>query len=200
MGTSISEVEIGRMALAHIGSRSNIESFTADSAQARQILLFYSISRGMALEALDWSFARRTKALAGHAEPPTNNWQFRYSLPTDCIAPRIIPNPIGRQGDHVPFSREIVGESETILTDLPEASLTYTADVTYTPLFTYSFTYALSVMLGANAAPNLVGDAGHKIKLELMDEFETLIAKAADSNANSEKPDKERDAIWIRER
>lgn len=213
---TISKVKIGNMALSNIGARSSIEDLTENTAEARQINLWYDFARGEALEAFDWSFARRRLTLALHADdPPDGVWGFRYQYPADALVMRFLQSPSNAAstdtifqawdtettaGNAVPYVIEIddAKESKTILTNLEDAIGVYTFDLETTSLFSKLFIQTLAANLGFHIAMALTGKSD--IRKEQYDRFLELLTFAPAANANEEVPKAPREAEWIRGR
>ncbi len=211
---TISKVKIGNMALSNIGARSSIEDLTENTAEAQQINLWYDFARGEALEAFNWSFARKRLTLALHADdPPPGVWAYRYQYPADALVLRFIENPtntgssdsIFQQYDSVgsnavPYNIEVddAKESKTILTNLEDAVGVYTFDLETTSLFSKLFIQTLAANLGYHIAMALTGKSD--IRKEQYDRFLELLTFAPAANANEEVPKAPREAEWIRGR
>lgn len=201
MAHSISSIKIANMALSKIGARSSIESFDEPSAEAKQCKLWYDYARVCALEAHDWSFARRRILLADHsADPASGVWAFRYQYPSDCIAARYLENPLGPSANAVPYEIEVddVSSTKSILTDLETATLVYTFDQSLTSLFSSAFVDALSYKLGEHIAFSLTGKL--QIEQRMAEQYFRSISLAAMFDANEEIPREPREAEWIRGR
>ena len=198
---TISSVKIANMALSHVGAKSSIESFTENSAEARQVNLWYDYSRLQALEAFNWNFARKRITLAVHSEAaPTDIWAYRYQYPADCILVREIANPAGKLADAVPFDIEVdaTGNEKTILTDVQDAKLVYTFDVTAPSLFSAFFVEVLSHLLAYHITFSITGDL--KLKAAQLQIYMALMNKAPAHNANEAMGAAPREAPWIRGR
>lgn len=205
----VSPVQIANMALNHVGAKDTIESFTEASVEARTVGIWYDHARLTSLESHDWTFARKRSELALDEEDPPSDWDYRYQYPSDCIKARRIVNPyyynpsvheylFTSQGDAVPFEIELAGDRQTILCDLPEASLVYTGNVTNTNSFTNHFVNAMSYCLAGFIAYKLTGKIQTKKMME--DNFSISINKAAQIDANEGVDKPPRDAEWIRGR
>ena len=197
---TISVARIGNMALSHIGSGSSIESITEDSAEANAVELWYDFCRLQVLEAYDWNFARSRQTLALHADDPPATWVYRYQYPSSCVAARLIEHPFGKTADPVPFEVELSenGETKSILTDLSEAKLQYTRDLTLTTLFSGHFVMTLSYLIAHNICFDLTADL--KLKLELGLVYNSLLMQAPAVSANERMDQLEQDADWIKGR
>ncbi len=197
---TISSVKIANMALDYIGADATIESLTEASPTARICNRWYEWSRVQTLEAYNWNFARKRKALALLETQPYDDWAYRYEYPSDCIRAREIVNPAGQGADVVPFS--VVsgddGAATTILTDMDEATLVYTFDVADPSRFTTLFVDALAWRLASRIAFSLTGKAD--LARFALQSYQAHVAQAAGANASEGFERGPRDAAWIRGR
>ncbi len=205
MGHAVSKVQIGNFALAHVGTRSTIESFTENSTEAPLVALWYDYCRVEALEAFDWSFARRRLVLAtiaiGIAE---DRWTYRYQYPSDCVAFRKIAGEDTTRSDDAadpfPYAIEMTDDqsAKSILTDVESAVGVYTFDQEITSFFSAHFVNTLSRLLAHRIAPSLTG------KQSIIDgqwqEYQSMLRTAPAHNANEQMEPPPRDAEWIRGR
>ena len=201
----ISPTQIGNFSLAHIGTRSTIESLDEASTEAPVIKLWYDYCRLECLEAFDWSFARRRLVLAsltiGLAE---DRWAYRYQYPADCISFRRIAGDtdvtIDITNDPFPFAIEMTDDlsAKSILTDVEQAVGVYTFDQAVTAFFTAHFVNTLSRLLAYRIAPQLSGKQKIIDRQWVMYQSMLLTAPAHNANENMEAP--EREAEWIRGR
>lgn len=206
----LSSVKIANMALANIGAKSTIESFNESSTEALICSLWYDHSRKEALEAYDWSFARKRIALAKHGDEPPAEWAFRYQYPSDCVKARRIPHEgllyVDRNESYlytpntVPFIVELSedGDNKSILTDMGGAKLVYTKDVTNVMLYSAAFVTALSYKLAHNIAFSLTGKMSIKEVMLGIFAQEVRAAAAQDFNEGMDRP--REDASWIKAR
>jgi hypothetical protein len=206
----IGSVDIANMALSHIGG-GTIASFTEASTAARQCNLWYATARKHILEMGNWSFARKRAILAEHGDDPSDDWGFRYRLPSDCIIPREIQNTglisvftldDPTRMDHtdaVPYEIEVSDDTTlSLLTNMEDAVLIYTADQTSPELYSSAFVLAFSHMLASYIAYAMTGNIDVK-------DFEYKLAVAAMRTAgaidgNQSVPQKPREAEHIRAR
>lgn len=200
---TVSAVRIGNLALSKIGARSRIESLDEQSPEAQEIKLWYDFAREEVLKAYNWSFARKRIALAAHAEdPPTDEWAYRYQYPSDCIVCRRIVNPLGRRAKPVPFHVETGVDSgarqKTILTNMANAKLLYTYDVTDTTQFSQFFIQTLATLIAHYIAYPLTGK--ETIQERMLKTFQGMIEGAPIHDANEEVEEPEKDASWIQAR
>jgi hypothetical protein len=191
---------IARMALSHVGSKSNIESIDEENPAAKECKLWYEAARIKTLEAFNWSFARRSRALAEHAiAAPTNRWSYRYQFPADMVMPRFIENPAGPTEDAIPFEMEVASDdSKSIVTDAEDAVMLYTFDLETVSEFSVHFVEAMALALGIRIAYKLSGKTS--LATRLTKEFDAKINIAPASDVSGSVPRPERDASWHRAR
>ena len=124
---------------------------------------------------------------------------YRYDYPSDCLQARAIQQRIV-SATPPPFAVELIagGAKRSILTDVAQAVLIYTADVQNEALFTPGFVQALSWHLAAEIAPALSGNA--RIIENAQRTYARFLAAAqATDSAEGESPP-ELDANWIQAR
>jgi len=190
-----SDVDIANMALAHIGSRSNIASLTEDSKEARKINLFYNTALAATLEAHDWAFARKTEQLSESGTPP-QTWVYQYAYPNLCAAVRAIL-PVDRTKTPIPFqvAHSDIADSKVILTDEPAAKVRYTAFVTNTTMFSGAFVEAFSAKLASLVAMPLTGK--RTLRDDAVSLFNMLIQTARAVNINEEETGDSYSVPWL---
>ena len=126
-------------------------------------------------------------------------WSYRYQIPSDYIAARLIENPAGLTADAVPYRIENAGdETLCLLTNVDEASLVYTYDISLVALFSMKFVEAFALALAARIAYKLSGKTS--LVKSIGDTYNRAIIEAQVSDINSSVPAEERDAAVIRAR
>ncbi len=198
----LSPVIVGRMALSHIGVSKNLESLTAPTPEAAQLNVWYDHSRQQTLEVFNWNFARRRMILATHAEdPPEGQWAFRYQYPFGALKIREVWHPAinPHTTDAIPFEVELAtDDSKTLVTDLDEARVIWTKDITDLTLWTSLAILALSHALSSHIATALTT---HKdAAARQFNFFNAIINTATSVDANEQIERQPRDADVIRAR
>lgn len=189
-----SPVDIVNQALSFLGTQSQIQSLSENSAEALHASIHYDATRTDLLRKYNWGFARKQvavallKAAAGTANNPAGTspqppvpWQYEYSYPSDClmarrILPIIPPSAISPpltggttanvpviQGPPIRFAVALDTDANgnnmrVILTNMPQAQLVYTADVTDPNIFDSLFQSAFVGRLCARLVMPLSGD------------------------------------------
>jgi len=197
---SISKVLICNMSLSNIGAKSTIESITELSTEAKACNLWYDFSLKQALEAFNWSFARKRFTLAAHGDDaPEDIWAYRYQYPSDCVAAREIVNPAGKDADAVPFEVQISDDgTKSILTNLDDAELIYTFLQENTTMFSAHFVEMFSYILAAHISFSITGK--RTIKGDMLAMARSLLRVAPAQNAREATEEPIREAEWIRGR
>lgn len=196
---AISTVQIANFALSKVGTDSTIESLTEDSAEANACNLWIGHARRQALSAFNWTFSRFRTTLATHGDDPPDEWTYRYAYPVDCVKARFIENPVGKTADAVPFDVEQSDDgTKSILTDMVDAKLIYTKDVTDPGLYTEYFIELLATILGSHIAFPITTRT--KLSLQLREEARLMLIFAPAMDANEKQEDIPRDAPQIRGR
>ena len=197
-----SKTEIANLALSHAKSRLITDLRMDTSPQARLANQFYLPALEAALEAYDWSFARRFAKLAASGEEPQTNWSYSYVLPEDCIAPRWILSASDPNDNRTPFTvvaSPPPGQQRLLQTNRADAELRYTFRQEQVVMYTPNFVISLSHRLAAYIAFAQTGKASIR-DAQLEQAFiAERIAKGADANAN-QKDEPPPDADWIQER
>lgn len=199
---SLTPVLLANMALSKLGNRSTIGSLSENSPEGNQCRLWYKQSLAQTLAAFNWNFARATIALTEHSFDPPDNWSYRYELHPSVLTPRYLKNPAGPDADSVPYTIEYTADgSLSLLTDLEDAELVYTIDLTddqFIGLFPPHFINAFTSCLAANMAFTLTGSMPLESKKQQEFAFYLNVASAIDGN--STVADKPREAEAIRGR
>lgn len=192
-----SAVQICNMALSHIGSEARVSSIEPPdgSVEAGHCATFYDPARTEMLEPGNWAFSLKRAQLAEVTNPSTV-WAFAYAKPSDCLRPLRVLRP---SGVVTVFTQDVAGfhaddrnsasfdiEGELILTNEPEAVLTYVRDVTDTTRFPSSFASALSYLLAAYVAgPIIKGSEGARTGDAMRQRATTMVAIADTASANA---------------
>ena len=179
----MSKVLIGRQTLALIG-RSGIESFTENSPEARQVSIWYDDCRKESLAAHNFSFNRKTVALALHTTDPTDSWMYRYAMPANSLKVWKVFASDSKKAQ--PFEISLVGEELTILTNVQFAYCQYGFDLETTNLFSPTFIKALRYLLAHYIAPNLNGTVGDQKSDKYLKAHRAYLSQAAVESANGE--------------
>ncbi len=129
-----SVVHVMNGALLRLG-KDTISAYPEPSTDmGRKLAQIWEIVVEGELESYDWTFARARAALARDAEPPVNEWKYKYAQPDDCISVRRV-FPYGVSGTtygisygialdtprNVPFTIPYIVEGSYILTNYDDS-------------------------------------------------------------------------------
>jgi len=196
MAKITSPVEAARSALAISGSRSsNIESLTESTPHAAQARLWYDTSRLEVLGSHDWTFARKIQALSLASADPIDEYAFRYVLPNDHLQTHRIMNPQGLQLPPSESLRQTIDGQATILTNIDQARLYYTADIEdlnlYPPLVLSAW-----IQLYASYISASTNEKGAR-SANLLKQYERVLATAQAQDANQDTSPEQQEPSWI---
>lgn len=188
MASGIGKAQIFNMALSNIGSTAVVEDPDERTPYARECRVWYESSRLLTLEAHNWGFARRSRALAAHeVEAPEVRWAYRYQYPEDCLVPRLIENPAGDDAIPVAFAIEQADDvSKCVLTNQESAVLIYTRDTSLVDLFTNHYIDMLATRLAVKICIKLNGKVSRRDRL--VNEWNQLLVQAPAMDSISEIP------------
>ena len=107
-------VEVCNIALAEVGNRVQINSFSDTTPQAQAARLFYTPKVQMLMRAAPWDCLRaqinlaqlKAAYIAGapSTNPPPQPWQYEYSWPTDCLRARFLIPTYGVGAGGIPLT------------------------------------------------------------------------------------------------
>lgn len=180
-------VDIGNLALAHLGDDASVTSFDPPegSPQAEHLARFYPIARDSLLEQHAWSFATRTDELVATTYA-VDGWDYAFALPTGVLRPLHLYTTGGRASPSLEFDLEIgPSEQQVILASVDVASLRSIVRVTDTTKFSPLFVETLSWLLASMVAgPLIKGNSGRTAAKLCWDTYLARFAEARTSDAN----------------
>ena len=99
-----SKVTICNLALARIGDEANITSIDPPegSAMAEACQRLYPLAVEVVLEAHDWTFAMRRRALAKLSSVETGGWKYGFKVPSDALRVVAVRDQKFQSGRHAP--------------------------------------------------------------------------------------------------
>lgn len=202
-------VGICNLALGRIGINQYIEDIDDANPRAQACKQVYDLCRQQVLQDFPWNFARGVVALATLTTDPPPGWGYAYRYPTDCLQARVISDDSGTRSSTwntrqflswdqwaatIPRrqSWQVMGDanepgSRIIVSDIPEAFLWYTVDVTETNQFTPLFVSAFAWRLAAELAGALKADA--RLRDSAEQQYVYARSQAAANSLNEETPD-----------
>jgi len=199
------KTEIANLALSHLGIGKEIADLdTEKSQEAVTMRRFYETCRDATLRDFAWPFTTKFATLALVADPPTETeeWDFSYRYPTDCLMIRRVQTDI-RVDTHqsrIVFKLGRDDAGELVYTDEAEAKIEYTFREEDPQRFPPDFILALSFRMAVYAAPRLTGGDPFKMGDRAARLYMNEISMAQSSASNESVPDQLPDAETIRAR
>lgn len=157
-----SKTRIFNLALHNLGISDAIQDTNQMDPRAIVLNNYYEFARNTVLEGHEWSFANAYKELSVSCETPMDpNYQYAFTYPNDCIAPRAIINPYDKKEKKFDPSIGSNGD-KVILTNHNPCILRYTKRIDNETLFTSAFADALAYFLAYKTAISLTGSENKK--------------------------------------
>lgn len=180
-----SEVDIGNIALSHLGQAANVSSFDPPegSVYAENLAQFYPIVRDIVLQTFPWGEATRRNylALLNTPDDESNPYaRYVYAMPSDCLQP--IALLVRGAADDCPEDFDIEADDDgnkIIICDVPRAIFKYTRVVKDTTKFSPLLIDAMGWLLASYmAGPVIKGDTGMAVGRQCLQVYQTQIANA----------------------
>lgn len=196
---AMTDVQIGNLALARLGSSLRITALTDGSVQADQCALFFENLRDMVLEDFPWSFATRHEALVEDEDATHPFYEYVHDFPTGCLTIRriytgdaddVVVPPLPTlptiKADYAIFNYYKAGtpvtNKKTIATDIEDAWIEYTIQVTDPTFFSMGFVDALAWKLSVSLCKPITGSSKDIPLLEA--EYQKSLSRAQVHDAN----------------
>jgi len=142
-----SEVDIANIALRRC-SAGSVESLSEESEEAAIVSDLWDALLDEVMQSGTWTFATTTEELAQEATAASEEFDYSYALPSDCLQ---LLTAIDALSDEY----EINGDS--IVTDLDTFKIKYVQRVTDTSRFSSKFVDAFAYRLAADIVLSLTG-------------------------------------------
>ncbi len=177
-----SMISIWNLALGHIGQDANVSDPNEQSMEAEYCRNFYPVARDTALEDFAWTFASK-RANLGLLSSTQEPWLYAYALPADCLKPRrVLPQEPCNDQENLHF----LVENGVVYTNVKDAVLVYTYNLTDTTKFSPKFVLALSRLLASFLAGPILKDTTGRAAAAQMQIYMVELGKAEASNGNSD--------------
>jgi len=200
---AVSEVQIAKMALQHIGDRYDIADLDEASVEAEQVNLLFDNVRDAMLREHPWKFALRYYTPTYLVGTPPAQWTYMFTYPPDALKVWRIVNPLDPVGDSLPPLKWTVArnnsDTKVLLSDEEEPEFEYSKMITSSAEFDASFDMALSWRLAAHLVSPLTGDMGLRDRIARDAQYWVGVAKMEDANEGISR-EQSRDPDWIRAR
>ena len=204
-----SDISICNTALQRIGVTATIDSLDQRILEASVCNQVYEMTRKKVLTETPFPFSRKFALLALSGSTPLK-WKFRYVYPNDCLQIRSIFPNIGSGYDPITLRRvakeykhpyELAvddGDEMTILTDIEDAIIEYSIDISNPKRFNTAFESMLAWAIAGEIALPLSRDVKYAQNAFSMYEKEKNEAHAAALNEESNEPPQESEFVLVR--
>lgn len=194
---AVTEVQIAKLALQHLGDRWDITSMTEATPEAEQVNLVFDNVRDMVLRSHPWTFAKKYTSPTALAGTVPAQWDYMFTYPSDALRIVRIVNPLG---DAQPPIKYAIGKNSSnakvIMTNEEEPEFEYIQQITDPAEFDPSFVTAFSYRLAQYIAIPITGDRGMMSDMKALADIELAMAQAENSNEDIEA-EHTRDPDWI---
>jgi hypothetical protein len=211
---SLSQTGICNLALVRIGIQQPIADITEQSASADACNSVYAHCVDSILRLQPWPFAQRYETLALVDTNPNDDWGYSYRFPTSMLRvgrllgssdSTILSNPAYQssipftQSQDIPFvvASDVAGK--LIYTDLSDAVVLGTANITNTGLFDSLFIDALAWRIASEVAMGLTKDSGIAADARNMAKSSGSEGYATGKNESVPKSDRESSFVSARD-
>lgn len=209
---ALAPVDIYNLALSNLGISQVIADPNERTKYAIVCNRWYETCRDIVLADHPWRFATKAVSLAV-VDETFPGWDYVYAYPDDCLAMRTITDDAGGRfiqnnfwldltsssltAVRMPFTRALKsdGNTQVILTDLPNAWGIYTARVTTPAVWSPQFLEALAWKLASVAGPSLQVEAD--MIQTAINAYLAFKNNAAALDMNEERPDREQESPSI---
>jgi hypothetical protein len=211
----VQDVDVANFALGRLKVGQMIESLDEATTPARQCNRWFAQCRNEVLRDFPWDFALMAEALAEVSEQTFPGWGYVYQYPLDCLAVR----EVGTEGgirllqasafvswyeyDHLPrpirypFKRALKADkaSQVLLTDLPNAWVFFTAEVTNLNVWPEDAISAFAWKLASEVGGPLQAQDALVTRAAQM--YEAMKIRAAAASMNESRADREAEGSSI---
>ena len=197
------KTDIANLALGHLKISLKLTDVDTDNTStSRAILGFYDLARDEVLRDFAWPFARKTKELSGQTLDPTTEWAYSYAYPTDCVKALRIVSGIRPETNtsKIPFEIRYSSSKKRIYTDLEEACLEYTVQLTDTERYDSDFVLMFSYLLAHYVAPQITGGDSFKLGDSALKLYAAWKNKAQENAVNENQYSLQPESEFIRGR
>lgn len=195
-----SETEIANLALGHLGV--GVEIMNLQTSKSPEALFFrrlYDTIRRATLRDFPWPFATKIAPLGlvtqrnVDAIHPTEEWEFAYRQPADCLLDRKIQSGIRNDNrqSRVPYKIARDSSGGLIFTDKETAVLEYTIDIKTVEMYPDDFVLAFSLRLAMYAAPKICGEDPFKMGARAQQMYSLEIERARNNGFNEQQAEED---------
>lgn len=189
------ETDRANEALAHIGEPAIVSIDDAGRKAARECRRHFASVRDQLLRKAKWQFAKASAMPAAIGAPADGVWQFRYPMPTDCLAVREIQD--ADLSSWEVRSADTAGDPRVMVdTDIEAPIVFYTRRIDNPAQWDELFAETFALSLAAKINPALGRDK--TITVNLKSEVETRLIQARQKDAQERAAERiTRSTSWI---
>lgn len=185
----MTKTEICNVSISHLGVSKDIASIDEDSGAARALKRYYDLALRDTLRRYPWPFAVKFYTLGLISEDPTEEWEYSYRYPSDCL--KILRILSGDRNDDleskVVYKMVSDTEGQLIYTDEENAEIEYISIVDDTQNWPEDFIMAFTRRLAHLIGPR-VGASQERVA-EQAAWFKFEMSNAAANASSEEQPD-----------
>ena len=165
------KTDVFNLTVLSLGQTAPIINADSDTTiQAKILRQWYPFALNKTLDRTEWRCWRKSAELSLLEEDYSETWLYRYELPADCHTllklgiENYFPLVDERAERKIPFELLFNGASVNILTNLPQAWGSYTAQPSPNTGMPLYFAETVSLILAESAAPALITNNWVKMK------------------------------------
>lgn len=200
---AVTDVQIAKLALNHLGDRYDITTLSEQSPEAEQVNLVFDNVRDALIRQYPWTWSLRYSKPAALVGTPPAGWAYMYVYPADALKVWRIVNPLDPAQDSLPPLpfRVVRNNSDVhvIVTNETEPEFEYSKRVTNTFEWDSLFDMALSWAIASHIAMPITGDTTIADRVTRKAQIEIGNAMREDGNEGVSRK-QSRDPDWIRMR
>ena len=196
------KTEICNIAISNLGVGKEIQDFnTENSEEANACRRYFDTLLEATLRDFPWPFATKIISLGLIEEQPTDEWDYSYQYPSDCLKARRVISGVRNDSrqSRAPYRILHNDSGRIIYTDQREAQLEYTALLTDPVYFSPDFVIAFAWRLSSYIAPRLAKGDPFGLRQQSMQMYDAEISRARTASANEvqdeEHPSSEFDRV-----
>ncbi len=194
---AVTEVQIAKLALQHLGDRWDITTLSESTPEAEQVNLVFDNVRDMVLRSHPWTFATKFTSPTALAGTVPAQWDYMFTYPSDALRVTRIVNPLGDDQPPIKFAiAKNSSDAKVIMTNEEEPEFEYIQQITDPAEFDPSFVTAFSYRLAQYIAIPITGDRELMRDMKILADTELSMAAAENSNEGIEA-EHTRDPDWI---
>lgn len=198
-----SKTEICNVALSHLNIGKEIANVeTEQSQEASACRRYFDLARKSVLRDFAWPFATRFATLSLVEEDPTDEWDYSYRYPVDCVKLRRFVTGYRNENRQERQPYRVVGDDSGLLIfcDIESAEIEYTKNHEDVQMWPSDFSMALSFRLAAYIAPRLTSGDPFKLGEKCLTMYRLEMSAAQANAVNEEQVEELPQSEFIRAR